>query len=343
MSQIHIPYMQRCIELAQEGMGYVSPNPMVGCVIVHQNKIIAEGYHKKFGGAHAEVEAINQLKDKSILKECTLYVSLEPCAHSGKTPPCANLIVEHGLKEVVIGTKDPNEKVNGKGIEILEKAGIKVTHGVLQEECIFLNRRFFVFHKEKRPYIILKWAQTQNGLMAGGVNDPKYISGKDTLKQVHKWRHEEDAFMVGTNTVRIDNPFLTNRHWIGTQPLRISIDRNLDFDTSFNILNEEANTLIFNSKENKKEKNIEWLIADMEFNFGPSFTRALYERNIQSVVIEGGKILLNYFIKKGLWDEARVFVSKEKSFLMGLKAPSIEMDPVEVVEMQEDNLTYFFR
>jgi diaminohydroxyphosphoribosylaminopyrimidine deaminase/5-amino-6-(5-phosphoribosylamino)uracil reductase len=179
--------------------------------------------------------------------------------------------------------------------------------------------------------------------MAGGVDDPKYISGKDALKLVHKWRHEEDAFMVGTNTVLVDNPFLTNRHWTGRQPLRITIDRNKDFDSKLNILNEDAPTLIFNTVEDSKEKNIEWVKADMEFNFGSSFIKALYERNIQSVVIEGGKILLNYFIGNGLWDEARVFISKEKHFSMGLKAPEIGIDALHETEMQDDNLYYFHK
>ena len=335
--------MHRCIELAQEGMGYVSPNPMVGCVIVLQDKIIAEGYHKIFGGPHAEVEAINQIKDKSILKDCTLYVSLEPCSHTGKTPPCSNLIIQHNFKEVVIGTKDPNSQVNGQGINMLKEAGIKVVQNVLQKECIELNKRFFYFHQEKKPYIILKWAETKNGLMAGGPQDPQYISGKDALIQVHKWRHEEDAFMVGTNTVLVDNPTLTNRLWTGSQPLRISIDRNLSFSKDLNIFNEDAETLIFNSKMSKKEKNIEWLISDMEYNFGPSFIRALYERNIQSVVIEGGKILLNYFIEKGIWNEARVFKSKEIAFKMGLQAPSLDINPSEIVDLQNDTLSYFYK
>lgn len=338
----HEKFMYRCLELAKMGMGSVSPNPMVGCVIVHDNKVIGEGYHQKYGEAHAEVNAIESVDDKSLLKDSTLYVSLEPCAHFGKTPPCSDLIVKHKIPKVVIGSRDPFDKVDGKGIKKLSESGIEVISGVLEDHCDYLNKRFFTFHKNKRPYIILKWAQTANGLMTGGVDDPQMISGIDAQEWVHKWRSEEDAFMVGTRTVLEDNPNLTTRLWKGKNPIRVTIDRNLQIPEDFNFLNNKSKTLIFTESLSKKEGKTEWIPSDLEFNFYKSFIKELYERDVQSIVIEGGRILLKYFISDGTWDEARIFTSKKRLFNLGLKAPQIERNPNKTLSLKEDYLSLYY-
>jgi diaminohydroxyphosphoribosylaminopyrimidine deaminase/5-amino-6-(5-phosphoribosylamino)uracil reductase len=335
-------FMLRCLDLAKMGMGSVSPNPMVGSVLVYEDKIVSEGYHQKYGGPHAEVNAINNLSDKSLLSKCTLYVNLEPCAHFGKTPPCSDLIIANNIPNVVIGSRDPFDQVDGRGIEKLKKAGINVTTGVLEDECYHLNRRFFTFHKKKRPYIILKWAQTANGLMSGGIDDPQMISGIDAQEWVHKWRSEEDAFMVGTGTVLEDNPKLNTRLWKGKDPIRVTIDRKLKIPETHYFLDNNSDTLIFTEKLSKKEKRTEWIPADLEYNFYKSFVSELYKRNIQSVVIEGGRILLKYFISEGAWDEARIFTSKKRIFNLGLKAPKLEKSVFEVIKLKEDYLSLYY-
>ena len=326
MNSIDEIFMQRCLDLAQKGLGSVSPNPMVGSVIVHEGKIIGEGYHRKYGEAHAEVNAINSVRDKSLLSKSTIYVSLEPCSHVGKTPACANLIVEKNIPKIVIGTIDPHEKVAGKGIEILKTANREIITGVLENKCIDLNKRFFTFHQKKRPYIILKWAETKDGYI-DFVRTPSdkafWITNDECKTLVHKWRTEEDAFLVGTNTVLLDNPQLTSRLWKGKNPTRISIDKNLTLSKDFNIFNKEAETIIFNSHTTLIINNITYLKIDFSKNIIPQILENLYDFNILSLVVEGGTQTLQSFIDLNIWDEARVFVG-DHIFEKGVPAPIFE-------------------
>lgn len=313
--------MKRALELAELGRGYVSPNPMVGCVIVHQDKIIGEGYHRKYGEAHSEVNAINDVKDNSLLRESTAFVTLEPCAHKGKTPPCADLLIKKQLKRVVIATRDPFEQVDGKGIDKLKEAGIEVTVGILESDAIQLNQRFFTSINKKRPYVILKWAQTSDGFVARENYDSKWISNTSSRQLVHKWRTEEDAILVGKNTAIHDNPQLTSREWTGRNPIRVLLDSNLEVQRTSNLFNGEAPTLILNSLKEEKQRNIEWIKTEM--NNPWSVLRKLQEHKVQSVIIEGGYQVLNSFINENCWDEARIFISEEK-FEKGIPAPAIE-------------------
>ena len=330
---VHEKYMQRCIELARQGFGNTAPNPMVGSVIVYKDKIIGEGYHLIFGEAHAEVNAINSVKDKSLLKESTLYVNLEPCSHYGKTPPCANLIASLGIPDVVVGAIDTAAHVSGKGIEILKKAGCNVITGVLEKECRLLNARFFTFHEKRRPYIILKWAQTEDGFIdlireQGSAVQPNWITNEYAKTVVHKWRSEEQAILVGTHTVIADNPELTSRYWFGKNPLRIVLDRELKLGKTYKVFNELAETIIIadlqyaNSTFEFKKLNIGIEFVDYKKDFFSQLFGILVERNIQSVIIEGGQITLDSFIKNGFWDEARIFTGSKK-FYEGIKAPDI--------------------
>ena len=248
-------YMKRCIDLAKKAVGYTYPNPLVGSVIVHNGLIIGEGFHQKAGENHAEINAVNSVKNKALLKEATIYVSLEPCAHFGKTPPCANKIIETGFKKVVIGTLDSHEKVNGKGKKLIEEAGIEVVSGVLERECQELNKRFFTFHRKKRPFIILKWAESGDGFLDQDFK-PTQIGNSLTKQFVHQLRSEEHAILVGTNTALTDNPALTTREITGRNPVRILIDFELKVPLDFNIYNNEAPTLIFNAIKDSEEKNI---------------------------------------------------------------------------------------
>lgn len=322
-------YMQRCLELAKLGIANVSPNPMVGCVIVNNDQIIGEGYHVKFGEAHAEVNAINAVlrnygdRAAELLAGATAYVSLEPCAHYGKTPPCADLLVRHRLKKVVIGNTDPFEDVNGKGIEKLKNAGIEVVTGVLQEECSFLNRRFLTRINHQRPYIILKWATTANGYFAPKITGQKWISGPLAKKLVHKWRTEEDAILIGKQTAIADDPLLNSREWTGKNPTRMLIDRKLQVPLSSHIYNEDAKTVVFNEIKTKVVDNIHFIqMEDMQCYLPQKIAFQLYLMDIQSVIIEGGANLLNQFLTANLWDEARVFTSAS-SWQDGIAAPQI--------------------
>ncbi|RZL49127.1 MAG: bifunctional diaminohydroxyphosphoribosylaminopyrimidine deaminase/5-amino-6-(5-phosphoribosylamino)uracil reductase RibD [Pedobacter sp.] len=340
-------YMQRCLELAQLGMGNVSPNPMVGCVIVHENTIIGEGYHQKIGEAHAEVNAINNVflnfgeKAPTLLKNATAYVSLEPCAHFGKTPPCADLLVKHELKKVVIGNTDPFTSVNGKGIEKLKSAGIEVTSGVLADKCSFVNRRFFTRIQQQRPFIVLKWAQTLNGYFAPADGSKKWITGETSKQLSHKWRGEEDAILVGKLTALIDNPQLTNRNVNGKNPIRIVIDKNLDLPQTHYVFNEEAKTIIFNELKTDVIDNIHFVqMEDMRFYLAQKVAFQLYLMDIQSVIIEGGAQMLTQFITAGLWDEARIFTSNT-SWESGIKAPEINGNIIEQLLVGNDELTIY--
>jgi diaminohydroxyphosphoribosylaminopyrimidine deaminase/5-amino-6-(5-phosphoribosylamino)uracil reductase len=338
-------YMQRCLELAKLGMGNVSPNPMVGCVIVHEGRIIGESYHQKIGEAHAEVNAINNVflnfgdEAPTLLKNATAYVSLEPCAHFGKTPPCADLLVKHQLKKVVIGNTDPFAEVNGKGIEKLKTAGIIVETGILEKECTFLNRRFFTRIKQQRPYIILKWAQTANGFFAPADASQKWISGALAKQYTHLWRTEEDAILVGKQTAMIDNPELTARNVEGKNPIRIVIDKELSIPQTHHIYNKAAKTIIFNEVKTDVLDNIHFVqMEDMPYYLPQKIAFQLYLMDIQSVIIEGGAQILNQFIKAGLWDEARVFTAK-KNWEDGIKAPQLTGNIIAHLPIGDDELT----
>lgn len=320
--------MQRCIELALLGAGSVSPNPMVGSVIVYNNKIIGEGYHQKYGEAHAEVNAINDALQKNpnaveLLKESTIYVSLEPCAHYGKTPPCSDLIIEHEIPTVVIGCRDPFDQVNGKGIEKLQNAGITVIEGIFANDCLDINKRFFTRVQKQRPYIILKWAQTANGFFAPINGTKQWITSETSKALVHKWRSEEDAVLVGKNTALIDNPELNVREWQGRNPIRIVIDRNLELPNQLHLFDQSQKTIVFNAHETDIAKNITYLeLEDFDTLLPQLIAYQLYLLDIQSLIIEGGAKTLDLFIKTNLWDEARVF-SGPNDWETGIPAPQI--------------------
>ncbi len=320
-------YMHRCLQLAKLGKGNVAPNPMVGCVIVHQHKIIGEGYHKRLGEPHAEVNAIQSVKNKSILSKSKLYVNLEPCSHVGRTPPCTDLIIEYNIPETIVGMIDPNKIVAGKGIEKLKNNGCIVKTGILENESKNLNKRYLKFIEKKRPYIILKWAQTLDGFIDLERNqnspiEPNWITNKTARILVHKWRNEEQAIMVGTNTIEKDNPNLTNRHWYGKSPIRIVIDKDLKLNKNYNIYNNHAQTIIYNQLNNRNENNLNFIKINFNKNIIPQILNDLYIKEIQSVLVEGGRKLLLSFIDINIWDEARVFIGP-KMFEQGIKAPSI--------------------
>ena len=329
--------MNRCLELASKGLENVSPNPMVGSVIVYQGEIIGEGYHIESGKEHAEVNAITSVKDKSLLKDSTLYVNLEPCAHFGKTPPCSNLIIEHKIPTVVIGCVDSFSDVNGKGIIKMEKAGIKVSVGILEKESRELNKRFFTFHEKKRPYIILKWAESKDGFIAPkNQTAPFWMTSKDSKKLVHQFRAEEDAILVGRITAEKDNPSLTVREVTGKNPTRIVIDKDLKLSKKLNLFNNEAKTIIFNTLQTKEIDSNYYIKTDFN-NLIESILQELYKQNIQSIIIEGGVKTLQSFIDEKLWDEARVFTAST-ILVEGVKSPNIKGEIVFETVVGEDHL-----
>lgn len=315
--------MHRCLELAKLGAGAVAPNPMVGAVLVHKDRIIGEGYHQRYGEAHAEVNCINSVKqqDQPLIKESTLYVSLEPCAHHGKTPPCADLIIKNKIPEVVIGCRDPFTEVDGKGIEKLKAAGIKVISAVLENECKELNKRFLTFHTKKQPYIILKWAQSFNKKIAANGNERTLISNDYSNRLVHKWRSEEAGILVGTTTALRDNPELTNRLWQGAQPIRMVIDTELRIPVSYKLYDRSVRTIIFNTHKQQEEDNLLFYKLERDHSFVEQILQALYGLNIQSVLIEGGAKLLQSFIDESAWDEARIITNTHLLIQEGLNAP----------------------
>ena len=332
--------MQHCLSLAKKGLGKVAPNPMVGCVLVHNDKIIAEGYHQQYGGLHAEPNAINQVAEE-LLKECTLYVTLEPCSHHGKTPPCADLIISKGIKKVVVGNLDTNPLVAGKGIKKLQDAGVQVEYGILNEACRELNKRFFTFHEKKRPYIILKWAQTQDGFISQwplpANKKDNWITSPESKQLVHQWRSEEQAILVGYNTALNDNPLLTSRLAEGKNPLRIVLDEHLELPLTLNIFNNEAETIVFNAKEDGVKSNIQFIKIDFN-NAVTEILNQLYTKNISSLIVEGGTKTLQLFIEHGLWDEARVFVNPTKTFVNGIKAPTFDFTSSKKIIISGDTL-----
>lgn len=322
----HETYIQRCLQIAKSGLGTTRPNPMVGCVIVLNNQIISEGFTSVYGGNHAEVNAIQSINDKSLLKKATLYVTLEPCSHHGKTPPCSDLIIEHGIPNVVIGCLDDNEKVAGKGIMKLKNAGCKVIVGVLEDECKLHHKRFFTFHNKKRPFIILKWAETLDGFIAPETKDelkPVWITNPISRQLVHKWRAEEQAILVGRNTVLQDNPSLTVRDWTGQNPIRIVLDDKNSLSKDLNVFNDKAETILINSKLEVIE------ICDV-----------LHKQNINSVIIEGGAQTLQTFIDTDLWDEARIFIGNVQ-FKKGINAPEFSGKLISKQTIDTDILKFY--
>ena len=333
-------FMRHCFHLALKGLGKAAPNPMVGCVIVADGKIIGEGYHEKYGEAHAEVNAVKSVKDQSSLKNATLFVNLEPCSHYGKTPPCSDLLIEKGIKKVVIANADTNPLVGGKGIEKLRAKGIEVITGILEKEGRELNKRFFTFHEKKRPYLILKWAQTADGFVSRFPipdKESNWISGKESKKLTHLWRSQEQAIMIGTNTAVNDDPELTTRLVEGENPVRIVIDKKLMIPATANIFKSDSKVLVFTEEEKDSTSHIEFIKTVFTPDNLPFILSELFKRNISSVIVEGGTVLLNSFLGSGLWDEARIFVADQK-FERGIKAPEFDFKKVKPLEVGEDRL-----
>lgn len=314
--------MQRCIELARKGAGFVAPNPMVGAVLVYKDRIIGEGYHQQYGQAHAEVNCINAVKedDKEYISRSVMYVSLEPCTHFGKTPPCADLIIQHKIPKVIIGCRDPFKEVDGKGIEKLKEAGIDVQTGILEKECRELNKRFFTFYTQHRPYIILKWAQTADRKIANGT-ERLLISNELSNRLVHKWRSEEAAILVGTNTALADDPSLTTRLWNGPSPVRLVIDMSLRLPSSLKVFNQETRTIVFNTIKHEEDDNMLYYQVTEDVSLVHQVLNALYQLKIQSVLIEGGARLLQSFMDEGMWDEIRMITNRQLTVGSGLAAP----------------------
>tara|TARA_R110002050_G_scaffold9611_9_gene34052 strand:+ start:8131 stop:9234 length:1104 start_codon:yes stop_codon:yes gene_type:complete len=339
-------FMLRCIQIAKNGLGTTAPNPMVGAVIVYNNQIIGEGYTSAYGGAHAEVNAIKSVKDISLLKSATLYVTLEPCSHFGKTPPCADFIVKMGIPKVVIGLKDPHEKVAGNGIKRLEESGCLVEVGISKNECEEHHKRFLTFHTKKRPYIILKWAETADNFIApeptlrGEKKKPYWITNSRSRQLVHKWRSEEPGIIAGTNTVMADNPQLNLRDWTGKPPTRIIIDRTLKIPSNFHVFDGKQKTIICTEVEDcsQFEDNITYKILNFKISLPQQLCSLLYEEQIQSVIIEGGCKTLDSFIESNLWDEARIFKGAT-TFRKGIKAPEIKGIIKEQIQISTDQLT----
>ena len=328
--------MKRALELAVLGMGHVSPNPLVGCVVVHKNTIIGEGWHKKYGEAHAEVNAIESVPDKTILKESTVYVNLEPCSHFGKTPPCADLLIKHQVKKVVVANLDTNPIVAGEGIKKLRAAGIEVITGILEKGGRELNKRFFTYIEKQRPYVLVKWAETSDGFIAHENYDSKWISNEYSRQLVHKWRTEEDAVLVGTKTAFHDNPELTVRDWTGRNPVRIVLDRFLRLSDKLFVFDRLQKTLCYNVLRHEEHPNLSLVRIDEE-NFINHVLEDLVRQKIQSVMIEGGATTLQLFIDAGLWDEARVFVS-DRGFGKGIKAPKVHGNLITLESVFNDTL-----
>ncbi len=336
-------YMERCIELARMGSGSVSPNPMVGAIVVCDGRIIGEGYHANFGGPHAELNAIRNVMElhadaEELFKKSTIYVNLEPCSHFGKTPPCSDLIISKQIPRVIVGCRDPFGKVDGRGVEKLRAAGIDVIENVLEAQALDLNKRFFTRLQKQRPYIILKWAQTKNGFFAPSNGSKKWISSSNSKQLVHRWRTEEDAVLIGKNTALVDNPELNVRDWAGRNPIRIIIDKNLDLTKDLHVFDKSQETIIFNALKTEIDGNIKYLELENFDNLLPQLIAyQLYLMDVQSIIVEGGAKTLNMFIQADLWDEARVF-SGPDDWEDGIPAPSITGTLLEKLNIGSDKL-----
>ena len=330
-------YMQECLDLARKGQARTAPNPMVGCVIVHDKKVIGRGYHKKYGSNHAEINAINNVKNKNLLKDSTLYVNLEPCCHFGKTPPCIDAIINNKIKKVYIGCLDPCRLVNGKGINRMKEEGINVFTGILQDKSYQLNKRFFTFHTKKRPYIILKWAESLDGFIAPDKQTkPFWMTNILSKKMVHQWRSEEAGILIGRKTAEQDNPLLTVREIKGKNPIRFVIDKKLMLSQNLSLFNTGDTTFVFT--ENSISEN------HLSVNFkklAQSITDVLYQKGIQSIIIEGGAKTLQTFIDAKLWDEARVFTTPIK-LKDGIKSPEFNYQPKKVENIDDNQLKTYY-
>jgi len=317
--------MHRCLELARLGAGDVAPNPMVGAVLVHEGRIIGEGYHEVYGQAHAEVNCIASVReeDRGLISQSTIYVSLEPCAHFGKTPPCADLIIRERIPRVVVGCRDPFPQVDGKGIEKMRAAGISVEVGVLEKECVELNKRFFVFNMQHRPYIVLKWAQSMNGKIAG-AGERVLISNAYTNRLVHKWRSEEASILVGTQTALMDDPALTVRLWKGPNPVRLVMDRDLSLPSSLRVFDGQVRTVVFNLMRHEEQGNLQYYQLAGDSSLVHQLAVALYQLKISSVLVEGGAAVLQSFIDEGYWDEARIITNETLQIPDGLASPALK-------------------
>lgn len=322
----HEKYMSRCLQLAENGRGRVAPNPMVGSVLVHNGKIIGEGYHQKYGEAHAEVNCINSVTetDRRFLPESVLYVSLEPCNHTGNTPPCTDFILNSGIRHVVVACSDPFEKVNGSGIKKLREAGVIVDYGILEKEAREINKVFFTFHEKQRPYIILKWAQTADGFIGSGSDQRLKITDPSADVLVHKWRSECAAIMVGTKTAVADNPQLNNRLHPGSSPVRLVIDRNLEIPSTHYLLADGAPTIIITEKKSGEEGAVVYYQVGRNEALLPVVISLLHQRKLTSLMVEGGAETLKYFIDEGIWDEIRVITNNAVTAGRGLPAPVIK-------------------
>ncbi|MBZ5857210.1 bifunctional diaminohydroxyphosphoribosylaminopyrimidine deaminase/5-amino-6-(5-phosphoribosylamino)uracil reductase RibD [Flavihumibacter profundi] len=340
----HHYYMSRCIQLARLGAGNVAPNPLVGSVLVYGDRIIGEGFHQQYGQPHAEVNCLASVagQDSAYIADSILYVSLEPCAHFGKTPPCADMVIRHGIKTVVIGCRDPFPQVNGKGIEKLRAAGVKVILGVLEKECIELNKRFFCFHQKKRPFIALKWAQSANSCLAGPNLERIKISNGIADRLVHRWRSEEAAIMVGTTTALVDNPSLTNRLWYGKNPLRVLLDKDLKVPDTHLVFSGDAPTLVFNTKKSAVAGHVRYIKIDAAKLVLPQVLEHLSALQVQSVLVEGGTKLLQSFIATNCWDEARVITNQQLVLENGYPAPSLNSgELVETIQLLDNLVTIY--
>ncbi len=338
--------MYRCLQLASLGAGNVAPNPMVGAVLIYDDRIIGEGFHRYYGNAHAEVNCINSVteENKIFIEKSTLYVSLEPCAHFGKTPPCSDLIIKNKIPNVVIGCTDTYKAVNGKGIERLKAAGVQVTVGVLEKESIELNKRFSIFNLKQRPYIILKWAQSSDAKIAGKDVERILISNKFTSRLVHQWRSEESAIMVGTTTAIKDNPALTTRFYPGKNPVRLVIDMDLKLPVSLKLFDETVKTIVFNLKKHEEGESISFYKINKKEKALPEILDILFSLQIQSVIIEGGTTLLQSFINENLWDEARVITNMDLKITDGINAPVLDNKILVREEMlYTDKIEYFIK
>ena len=353
MQQTHDTYMRRCLQLALLGQGKVAPNPMVGAVLVHEGRIIGEGWHRQYGGPHAEVNCVASVLEKGrhLVGQSTMYVSLEPCAHFGKTPPCADLILEHKIPKVVVGCRDPFPLVAGKGIEKLRLAGVEVTLGVLEQECQELNKRFFLFHVQHRPFIILKWAQTADGRISGKPGARLKISNEYSNRLVHRWRSEEASILVGTNTALADNPALNTRLWPGANPIRLVLDLQSRLPQSLQVFDGSIPTLVFNLRQHTIENGSQlrhakggvyyYQVAE-DASLVHQIVHALYQLQVQSVFVEGGAQLLQSFIDEGLWDEARIITNESLIIGEGLPAPVLNQHRLqEVLPLHEDIIRFY--
>ena len=337
--------MHRCLQLARLGQGMVAPNPMVGAVLVYGDRIIGEGYHHQYGGQHAEVVCFNSVKEKDshLINKSVLYVSLEPCVHYGKTPPCADLIIDKGVKKVVVGCTDPFEKVSGKGIEGLRAAGVEVAVGILEKECMDLNKRFFTFHSLKRPYIILKWAQTGDGKIAARWNERLHISNEFTNRIVHKWRSEEQSILIGTKTALLDDPQLTTRLWPGKNPVRLVADMNLRLPPHLKIFDRSIPTIVFNGEKNEMSNNLQHYKIDREQPLVEEILTTLHKLQLQSIMVEGGAQLLQSFIDAGAWDEARVITNQAMILGEGISAPQLKEHKFITSEQHGSDSIQFYK